>query len=74
MPAFEEYIIDKKTGYLIKPADVESLVDVMKEIILSNNDYYIEMVKQLKHYRDKQFSTNFIVERYRENINNVISK
>lgn len=74
LPAFEEYIIDKKTGYLIKPADVESLVDVMKEIILSNNDYYIEMVKQLKHYRDKQFSTNFIVERYRENINNVISK
>lgn len=68
LPAFEEYITDKETGYLIKPANVESLSAVMKEIIDSNLDNYDNMVRKLEKNRDINFSTKAIVEKYRRYI------
>ena len=68
LPAFEEYIIDNETGYLIEPANVESLTFVMKKIIDSNLDGYKEMVKKLEKNRDLIFSTKSIVDKYRRYI------
>ena len=74
LPAFEEYIVNKKTGYLVKPADVDSLADVMTEILSSNNNGYEELVKNLMNYREIQFSTEAIVCKYKEYIDEIISK
>ena len=68
LPAFEEYIIDKETGYLIKPADVDSLSAIIKEIIDSNLDNYDNMVRKLERNREITFSTKAIVEKYRRYI------
>lgn len=74
LPAFEECIIDKVTGYLIKPADIDSLVNIMKSILISNNKNYQKMVKELEKHRNDQFSAESIVNKYREYIDNVVSK
>jgi len=68
LKAFEEYIIDNKTGYLIKPADVDSLANIMKKIINSNLKDYDKMVKELEKNRDLIFSTKAITETYRRYI------
>ena len=65
LPAFEEYITDKETGYLIEPANVDSLVDVMKKIIDSKLDGYNEMVEKLEKNREMFFSTKAIIDKYR---------
>lgn len=65
LPAFEEYIIDNETGYLIEPASVDSLVSIMKKIINSNKGEYDKMVKKLEKNRDMIFSTKSIVDKYR---------
>lgn len=74
LPAFEECIIDKETGFLIKPADVDSLTNIMNKIIDTDNEGYADMVNALKSHRDEQFSTNVIVEKYKEFIDEIISK
>lgn len=68
LPAFEEYIINRETGYLIKPADVDSLTSVMKKIIDSNLKEYNKLVQNLEKNRDKFFSTSSIIEKYRRYI------
>ena len=68
LPAFEEYIIDKKTGYLIKPADIDSLTHVMKSIVESDLKEYNKMVENLEKNRDLFFSTDAIVDKYRRYI------
>lgn len=74
LPAFEEYIEDCKTGYLIKPADKENLKDVMVAILQSGNLGYDKMVDDLVVSRDALFSTNAIVARYRGCFDYVIEK
>lgn len=74
LPAFEEYITDKVTGYLINTADVTSLETVIESILTSNNAGYTEMVNQLKATREEKFSTSAIVDRYREFIDEVIGE
>lgn len=68
LPAFEEYITNEETGYLIKPADIDSLTSVMQEIIESNLKGYNKMVQNLENNRDKFFSASSIVEKYRRYI------
>lgn len=74
LPAFEEYIKDKETGYLIKPANIEDLANVMEKIVRSQKQDYPEMVARLKKERLYQFSTEVIVKKYREFIDDVIAK
>ena len=68
LPAFEEYITNEETGYLIKPADVDSLTSVMKKVVESDLKGYNKMVRNLENNRDKFFSTSSIVEKYRRYI------
>lgn len=72
LPAFEEYIDDKETGYLIRPANADDLKNVITNILISKNENYTHMVETLRERREKKFSTSVIVNRYREFFNNVI--
>lgn len=71
LPAFEEYIEDKVTGLLIEPANIESLKQVIKEIITTNAAGYTEMVKNLEEKRDRLFSVSAIVKQYKEFIDGI---
>ena len=72
LPAFEEYVEDKVTGRLIEPANMDSLESVIYDIVESNNAGYDEMVDHLIHKREKLFSTESVVKRYREFIDEII--
>ena len=74
LPAFEEYIQNNKTGYLIKPADVESLTYIMEKILRSGNKSYKEMVNELEKNRTLLFSKDVIMKKYREFINEIIGE
>ena len=74
LPAFEEYIEDGKTGFLIRPANVEDLTKVMSNILNQKNYEYYKMVDNLKKSREYYFSTDAIVKKYREFFDNVIQK
>ena len=74
LPAFEEFVEDKITGRLIEPANVDSLEAVIREIVESNNAGYDEMVDHLIHKRENLFSTESVVNRYREFIDGIIER
>jgi len=56
LPAFEEYIIHQKNGYLIKPADIDELADVI-ENVLKNHD---EIYPKLREYQMKIKREDFV--------------
>lgn len=64
LPAFEEYIKDKVTGFLINPADVEDLTNTMVSVIESHESNYGELIENLKFYRNQNFTTSEIVQKY----------
>ncbi len=74
LPAFKEYINDKENGYLIRPANVKDLTDVMIEILINNNQGYSQMVDKLKDSKNQCFSTDAIIAKYREFFDYVIGK
>lgn len=65
LPAFEEYIEDKKTGYLIKPADVEALSGIIESILVHHKESYNQMVYNIRASKQEKFSTEAIVKKYR---------
>ena len=71
LPAFEEYIDDDITGKLIAPASLSELANTMEEIIVSGNSGYEEMVEAMTKKRDTIFSTEAIVKKYREYIDEI---
>lgn len=74
LPAFEEYIEDGKTGYLMKPANVESLTDIMIKVLLNYDSEYLTMVNNVREVKEKQFSTDSIVRKYKEYFDEIINK
>lgn len=74
LPAFEEYIDDGRTGFLIRPANMEDLTKVMSDILNQKSLDYHKMVDNLKKSREYYFSTTAIVKKYREFFDNVIQE
>ena len=73
LPAFEEYIEENKTGYLIKPADKEDLKRVMKQLLDKHMSIYPELVRNIAAYKSKVFSAEIITQKYKEFIEDVIA-
>lgn len=71
LPAFEEYVIHGKTGYLIEPADQKSLQDIMEYILVNHEQIYPELVENVITCKNEVFSTNAIVNKYREALDGI---
>lgn len=74
LPAFEEYIEDRKTGFLFKPADQKELEEIMKYILQNHERIYPEMKENLKGEKEAIFNEEKIVHSYREYIKSVINQ
>ena len=72
LPAFEEYVENGRTGWLIDPANVVSLERVMEEIITSDNAGYEQLVNNLAKKRQELFAKDTIIKKYQELIDVVI--
>ena len=73
LPAFEEYIEDKKTGYLINPADKEDLKHVMKWILDNHSSIYPKLIQNISLFKGRVFSADSITKRYKDFIEDIIS-
>lgn len=74
LPAFEEYIEDRKTGFLFKPADKKELEEIMKYILQNHEEICPEMKENLRREKETIFNEEKIVHSYREYINGVINQ
>lgn len=63
LPAFEEYIDDGKNGYLITPASVDELTNIIVQILNDNSNYSL-LTENLKDTVMKKTSPIAISERY----------
>ena len=72
LPAFEEYIEEGKTGYLIKPANKEDLKKVIEHILLNYENEYPTMVENIEKFKNTVFCTRDITKRYKEFIDEII--
>lgn len=64
LEAFEEYVEDKKNGFLIKPADVDDLTHVMKIVILNHQEMYPMLRANQKKMIDAKFNDKVIIDKY----------
>lgn len=73
LPAFEEIVEDGVNGFLITPASISSLAQVMERIVLHHDQIYPQLLANLKQTKQMYFVTEKIVNTYKENIDHVIA-
>ncbi|QTE67046.1 glycosyltransferase family 4 protein [Clostridiales bacterium] len=73
LPAFEEYVENNKTGFLINPADKEDLKRVIKWILDNHANIYPELIQNIHLYKDRVFSAENITKKYRDFIEGIIT-
>ena len=74
LPAFEEYIKDKKTGFLINPADVEDLTKTMIYILNNHFKIYNKLVNNVNEFKLNNLTDEKVAEKYINNFNIVLKK
>lgn len=68
LPAFEEYLVDGETGYFMSPANITSLKNIIINILHTHELNYKNLVRNVKSLKENKFSTQAIVKKYREAI------
>lgn len=74
LPAFEEYIVNGRNGYLIEPANEYDLEQLIERLINEPDSEYQKVKQQLERDRDTQFSRESIIKRYKDYIDGIIEK
>ena len=64
LPAFNDYVINAETGYRMKPADKDSLKEIMVNILKSKNENYNCMVSNIKKLKKSKFSEEAVIQQY----------
>lgn len=64
LPAFKEFMIDKETGFFIKPADTEDLTEKLLYVLNNHNNIYTDLQNSQKLYVQKTLSLDSIIEKY----------
>lgn len=64
LEAFREYVKDGMDGYLMKPASVDDLTQIMIDILRNHDRIYPQLVAGLKQIKEEKFATAAIVQKY----------
>lgn len=67
LEAFENYIEDGKTGFLIDPASYDQLVEKMVYVLQNHSRYYVDMRAQIEHEKNAKFSAESVAKLYMKN-------
>lgn len=73
LPAFEQYIVDGETGFLIEPANKECLTEVIINILCNHSTIYDNLRENVRISKENNFSTKAITKMYKEFLNDIIS-
>ena len=74
LPAFKEFVVDKETGFFIKTADVESLKNIMIQILMNHKKIYSTLKINQQKFVEENLSLESIVEKYQEYINSLVDE
>ena len=74
LPAFEETVIDGKTGYLIKPADRDDLTRVICEILTNRDENICKQKEEIKKWKNDHLTVEKVAQYYIRNFNDVMNK
>jgi len=66
LDSFKEFIINNKTGFLFETASVNSLVEIMEEILNKHNTVYPELKTNLQQFVNEKYSMESIINNYKE--------
>lgn len=72
LDAFKDYIIDKETGFFIKPANYEDLTRVFVYVLNNHSNIYSYLSDNIIELKKKEFSLDAIVNNYVMNIDYVL--
>lgn len=72
LEAFRDYVTDNVDGYLIKPADIESLANCMISIINNGNAQYAKLVESQKKMIESKFKDEVISSKYVHFLNSLL--
>jgi glycosyltransferase involved in cell wall biosynthesis len=64
LEGFKEYIEDKKTGYLFETENVDSLKEVMENVIINHEKNYSELKSNLAYFVKENISIITIIKKY----------
>lgn len=72
-PAFEEFVIDNQTGFLIKPADEQELKETIIRLLRAKPDEHKRLKGNVHELRSNTFSSEAIIGSYRRYIDDIIT-
>lgn len=72
LPAFEEYIKDGKNGFLMNPADVKDLEEIMMDVLKNHALIYPSLKKGIQMTKNSCFTDSVIRKKYIEEFNQII--
>lgn len=73
LDGFKESVVDGVTGLLFKNGDVESLCEVMGDVIQNYPDLYNRIKQAQKQYVESELSTDHVCDLYSNMFNNILS-
>lgn len=73
LPAFEEYIVDKKTGYLINPADKNDLARVISEVVVTHSEVFKQQRAEIRKWKEEHFTAEKVSHDYMRNFEEVMN-
>ena len=73
-PGCGETVDDGASGYIVKPRDVDSLVEAMEKFILLTDKEKFEMGLAGRKKMESEFDREIVIKSYMRNINTVIGE
>jgi len=74
MGSVPELILDGKTGYIIKPGDLNAMQKAIKNIYSMNDVEYLNLRKNCREHVEKHFSSKIMANGYEEKYAEILSK
>ena len=71
LEAFEEYVEDGKSGFLIRPANLEDLTKVIVQILKEHHHIYKKLKDGQKKMISEKFDDEIIISKYVEFVSNI---
>ncbi len=72
LESFEEFVEHGKTGFLMRPANLDDLSEILVQVLQSHDKIYDEMKENQRKMIADKFEDGVIVEKYVNYINNIV--
>lgn len=72
--SFKQFVSDGSTGFVFKAESQEDLTNTMKKVVMEHDSIYQKLKDNIKILVEKEYSIDIIVNRYRDFLNECMTK